>query len=252
LEVTWFGPGGIEGDLSLRHVHTDYLRSGFTSARETTGKIAVLKPFGRFEGALSLAAGSYEDDSLPEDDAVWVELSPMIRRELNLALSTSISFSVSRVRYDSRANADGDHQTETHWQARPGFRWTPAPAVAIWGEGMLDANDANEDTEDYVAAGATAGLDLSYGGIASTGAWAQWLVREYPERFPDGSEDRRDTPLSLGVWVDLRLLPWAELTGAGQWLRYRSTESESDYDSWSLEAGLRLVFDWKATGETDR
>lgn len=247
LELTWFGPRTTELSLSIRHQRTDYLRSGFSSVRETVGQGSLSRFFGLYAAALDIEVGTYDDGALPLDDSDWFRFVPSVSRDLTEQLTGSLAASVTGTRYENRETSGGDRQTEVHWRASPGLTWAASAAWSVWGTASLDLNRSNEDSEDYWGGGVTLGADYWSHGSTRIGGWVSGRVLEYNEEDPVEEQDRRDTPLGAGGWVAFRVAPWAELTAETRYLRYYSTEDASDYTLWSVDAGLRVVYDWDAS-----
>ncbi len=245
LEVTAFGGSGLEGRLSLRYDRTDYLRSGASWLQQVSAEADIT--WSRPEGTWSvgLSGGTYEDGAIPQDDLAWVRIEPGFARPLLPWLSGSLGLSVTGTRYDSRETLDGDRQTHTLWELRPGISARPRPGTTFWAQVLLQANRSNEPTEEWNGGGISVGGDWVLGGRARVGAHATWRAVRYTETGADGSR-RRDSPVSVGAWGALRLAPWAELTASAGWADSRSTSDPDDYTSWNVQAGVRLVYDWQA------
>lgn len=247
LTVTTFAAGGAELGLALRHARTAYTESGFGWLAETRGEASISAPLGRATGSLAVSAGLYTDDALPADDARWGTLAPALAWGAGSGVTLSLSTPLTVTRYDSQETARGDEQRDTRWEVRPGVLWVLCPKARLWAQAFGELNRSNEPTEEYEGFGAELGFDARVLDAARVGVWLRYGARDY--RDDGGGESRRDTPLGAGLWAACRLAPWAELTAAASRTHHRSTEGADDYDAWSAEAGLRLVYDWEATGE---
>lgn len=242
LEASWFGADDLEVTARATYATTGYLRSGFGRIRQVSGETELHKGFPAGAASLTLSGGTYEDSSLPEDDAWWVGVDPQLSWDPSGVLAASLGLSATHTRYESRRTADGGDQAETLWGIRPGLRWTPFPQVSLWVEASGEYNASNEDAEDFSAAGVAVGGDASWSNGAKAGVWAEWRLR----RYADG--DRHDTPLGIGARASLRPAPWAELFGTATWYRLDSSEAESAYETWGVEGGVRFVYDWQVSG----
>jgi hypothetical protein len=249
LEVSAFLPRDVEIGAVLRYRRTDYLRSGFGHVEEATGRATANRPFGAWTGSLELSAGTYRDPELEDDDSRWVAFAPGVSWLAAPRWSLSLGGSVTATRYDSRDTKDGESQRDTRWEVRPGVLWTPDTNTQLWAELYGELNRSNEPTEEFNGGGVAAGVDLVIFGATRAGAWARYGARAYLEAGDSGEEDRHDAPLSAGAWAAVRLAPWAELTAGTTWMDYRSTEDDEAYRAWTVEGGLRIVYDWEATAE---
>jgi hypothetical protein len=244
LELTAFAPAGTEVHLMGIYSLTDYSRSGFEEIEETRGEAAVSTSLGNLTGTLAATVGRYTDGALPDDDSRWVSLEPSVAWAAGQTVTLSLSGAVTATRYDSRDTSDEGNQRDTRWEIRPAGYWMPTSALQVWGEGYGEHNRSNEAREEYSGFGGALGLDAFPLERARVGAWVRYGVRNY--RSDEGS-DRRDTPLSAGLWTAVRLAPWAELTASATWADYQSTDPASEYGAWTGEFGLRFVYDWEAT-----
>lgn len=245
LSLTALPPGGSECSLSLGYRRTDFAESGFERIEELTAEAGVAVPWGSARSALGLSVGSYRDRALPEDDARWATITPGVSWAPGSRLHLSLEASATALRYDSRDTLEGDRQEDLRALVRPGVRWAPFGAVQLWAEVFGELNRSNEDLEEYRSAGGTAGLDATLGPGARGGGWARYQVRTY-RTPPEGEDRRRDTPFSAGVWATYRVAPWVEATAEATHLAHRSTDDANDFEVWTVEAGLRLVYDWEA------
>ncbi len=243
LEAMLFLPGDGEVFLSLGHARTEYERSGFGHVGQTSGQAAVSVPRGSLTATVSLSAGAYRDDVLAEDDVDWVSVSPGVTWGASEGTSVSLAAAVTGLRYDSRETLAGDRETQTRWEVLPGVSWVAREGWRLWIEGSGEINRSNESAEEYEGAGVTGGFDALLLGAGRVGGWFRLGVREYRDDLGSGGESRRDTPVGAGGWATYRLAPWAELTAAAAWTDYRSTDAANDYAVWSVEGGVRFVYD---------
>jgi len=243
LELTAFLPKGAELFAALRYHRTDYLEAGFGHVHELAAEAGVTVPMGSLSGSVALSAGSYRDKVLPEDDSRWLALSPSLSWSAGSWVSLSLGGTVTGSRYDSRETLEGDPQEAFRGELRPGVLWVPAPGWRLWAEAYGEMNRSNEAAEEYRGGGGAAGFDATLGTAARVGGWARYGVRDYLEHALGDGETRRDTPLSAGAWAAVRLAPWAELTVEANRIGYRSTEDASDYSAWTVEGGVRFVYD---------
>jgi len=249
LEANLFLPGGSEVLARLSFRRTDYLKTDFGHVQQAQADVTATAPFGALTGSLRVSAGGYWDQGLPEDDSRWVALSPGFSWLATPQFSLSLAGSITATRYDSRETLDGDPQSDTRGEVRPGVLWAPNADTQLWGELYGEVNRSNEPTEEYDGGGLGAGIDITFLGAARAGAWARYGTRAYRESSESSGDDRRDTPFSVGAWGALRLAPWAELTAGATRVDYRSTDDDQDYTAWTVEGGLRFVYDWEVAGK---
>ena len=77
------------------------------------------------------------------------------------------------------------------------------------------------------------------------GIWTRWNRRRYGDRPTESGGVSTDTPVTVSAWGSLGLTPWAELTFSGRWTDHASDDPFDDYRVWTMEAGLRLLYDWR-------
>ena len=247
LALTAFLPEDAELEAVLRYGRTDYLRSEFGHVEEFLGRLTATRRFGSWTGSLGASAAAYRDQELSDDDCRWVAFSPGVTWLAGPKWSASLGGSATLTGYDSRETLDGEARRDTRWELRPGLLWTPSANTQFWAELYGEVNRSNEPTEEFDGGGGAFGFDVVFLGAARAGVWARGGTRAYREPLEDGGDDRRDTPLSAGAWAAVRLAPWAELTGSTSWQDYRSTEASEEYTAWTVEGGVRIVYDWEAT-----
>jgi len=243
LEALFFLPADGEVFLSLGHARTEYARSDFGHVGQTSGQATVSVPRGALTTTVSLSAGAHRDDVLPEDDVDWLSASPGVTWGLPRGVLVSAAAAVTGLRYDSRETLAGNRETQTRWEVLPGLAWAPRDDWRLWIEAVGEINRSNESAEEYAGAGVTGGVDATLLGAGRAGGWVRLGVREYRDDLGSGGESRRDTPVGVGGWAVYRLAPWAELTTAAAWTDYRSTDAANDYTVWSVEGGVRFVYD---------
>lgn len=251
LALTALPAGGSEtslpeSSLNFGYHRTDFAESDFEAIEELTAQGSVAVLLGSVRSALGLSVGRYRDRALPEDDARWAAITPGLSWTPGARLHVSLEASATALRYDSRQTREGDRQQDLRGLLRPGIRWVPSGPVQLWTEVFGELNRSNEDAEEYRAAGGAAGLDATLGSGARGGGWARYQVRTYRTQS-DGSDRRRDTHLSAGLWAAYRLAPWVEVTAEATHMANWSTDGANDYQVWNVEAGLRMVYDWEAS-----
>ncbi len=243
LELTAFLPGGTELFARARYDRTDFVEASFGHVQDLGAEAGGAFPLGSLSAALALSVGVYRDQALPEDDARRLSFAPGLSWAAGRGVSLSLGGSATASRYDSRETVDGDPQRELRAELHPGVLWVPAQGWRLWAEGYGERGWSNEPIEEYRGAGGAAGADVLVGTRVRVGGWARLGVREYLADADGDGESRRDTPFSAGAWAALRLAPWVELTAEASRVRYRSTEDASDYTAWSVEGGVRFVYD---------
>jgi len=236
LELTAFGPGGLEGWASFRYEHTDFMRPGFSRWRRASGRGGAAWRTRETELSGAVGVGVYEDGAVPGDDLTWFRVESSLSRELGRGWWASIAFAFETDRYASRRTVGGDLQRDYLWEASPGVRVGLSERVSVWVELRLDGLGSNEPAEEWIGSGVSAGVEGEWGPVR-----AGWDAGVRRMRYR--ARDRTDTPVWAGGWAAFRLAPGLELTASAGWTGVRSTDPADDYDTWRVEGGVRVVYD---------
>ncbi len=242
LELAAFGPDGLEGWISVRYEHTGFTRPGFSYRRRVSGWGGAAWRGRQAEVSGGVGAGLYEDGAVPADDLRWFRIESSAARDLEGGWQVSLAFALETDRYASRRTLEGDLQRDDLWEIRPGVRFRFSERVSAWAELRLDGLRSNEPTEEWSGSGISAGMEGKWGPLrAGWDAGVRWL--RYRTGPAPGSGGRTDTPVWAEGWAAFRIAPALELTASAGWTGVRSTDPAEDYDTWRVEAGLRVVYD---------
>ena len=243
LEIVWFAADNLELDFDLSHYRYEYFEADSAFVRESAGSAVLLWSADPLTAAFSFAAGDYQDAALPENDYKWISLAPSCGYVFSSDLHASLDLSAVFSTYQSRRTIADEQQKDTQWRVTPGVSWAGLDAAALWAQAYYERNASNEDSEDHTAIGAAAGCNAFLSDRLTAGAWLDVGGVTYSEPFLDASAEQKDTSFSIGIWGEYRIAPWIDALAAADWQSYQSSDSASEYDSWSLEAGVRFVYE---------
>jgi hypothetical protein len=245
FEVTHFASDALELWGLLSYVRKEYLRDGFSYIQTSQASMGLWQVRGAWEGGLTLTAGDHDDGALSTEDATWCALTPGIAVADLRGRRYSLSASVARYSYESRATSEGEAINGTQWSLRPGAVWPLTPTTTVWGEAWLERFSSSEETEDYLGGGIALGLNYAPPARSRAGVSVELGLRDYEERVGDSASQADGTAPSLEVWYGLRLTSRVELVFQGKAGSYWSNDRSSEYDQLQLQAGLSLTDDFQ-------
>ena len=237
LEVLWFGPVGWEAGAGIAHLTTRFTRPGFERQDETSARVSLWRALPAADFSATAQGGVYRDRGVPDDDTTWVQGEVTVRGLPDRPFSPGLTARLTRTHFDTQTAENGTARSDLRWTLDPEFHWQVGSGETLWAGAVLEVSSSNAEAGSYRSFGLSAGFDAQFRDTIGAGIWARWQQRQY-------DDNRSNNPTGAGAWGTLRLSPWAELATSARYLDQPSTSDLDDYREWSVEAGVRLRYDW--------
>jgi hypothetical protein len=224
------------GRMQYEKEDLEYKEDGLLQAR-----VRFLR--GRNDFGANAAAGFFNDEALPENDAVFQQAEPYFVHSLaTMSAEWMLKGGWRRTDYANSAYTSTPDRVDTVFSFRPEWRWHVSRRTSLWAEIMAEKNLSDAPEAEYAGFGGTLGGEFSPTAGLTLGGWFAYESRVYGEEV--GDEAHRETPLGLGGWVAYRIRPWLDVFTYARGESVSCTIEEDDYTAWNAGLGLRFIFEY--------